>query len=51
MEIKKGLFDFLKKRKKEIKENKFLSNQFHNEICALTLWKLEENNLNSNVAI
>lgn len=46
-----GIFDFLKKKKTGIEENKFLSNQFQNEISALALWKLEENNLNSNVAI
>ena len=46
-----GLFDFLKKRNKGIEDAKFNSVQFQNELCALALWKLEENNLNPNVAI
>ena len=46
-----GIFDFLKKKNKGIDENKFLSNQFQNEICALALWKLKENNSNPYIAI
>lgn len=40
-----GLFDFFKKSK-GIDDSKFYSTQFQNEVCALALWKLEENNLN-----
>ncbi len=46
-----GLFDFLKKKNKGIEDTKFNSVQFQNELCALTLWKLKENNLNPKVAI
>lgn len=46
-----GLFDFFNKKQKGIKDSKFNSTQFQHEICALALWKLEENNLNPNVAI
>lgn len=46
-----GLFDFFKKKQKGIEDSKFNSVQFQNEICALALWKLEENDLNPNVAI
>ncbi|MDP9957002.1 tetratricopeptide (TPR) repeat protein [Epilithonimonas hungarica] len=46
-----GIFDFLKKKNKGIDENKFLSNLFQNEICALALWKLKENNSNPYIAI
>ena len=46
-----GLFDFFKKKQKGIEDSKFNSTQFQNEICALALWKLEENDLNPNVAI
>jgi tetratricopeptide (TPR) repeat protein len=45
-----GLFDFFKKENKGIENSKFYSEQFQHEICALALWKLEENNLNPNVA-
>lgn len=46
-----GLFDFFKKRNIGIEESKFNTQQFQNEICALALWKLEENKGNSNIAI
>lgn len=46
-----GLFDFFKKKQNGIENSKFNSTQFQNEICALALWKLKENNLKPNVAI
>ncbi len=46
-----GIFDFFKKKQSGIEDSKFNSAQFQNEICALALWKLEENNLNPNIAI
>lgn len=45
-----GIFDLFKKKKQGIDESKFNSTQFQSEICALVLWKLEENNSNPNVA-
>lgn len=45
-----GIFDFLKKKNIGIEESKFNSQQFQNEICALALWKLEENKGNPDVA-
>lgn len=46
-----GIFDFFKKKQSGIEDSKFNSTQFQNEICALALWKLEENDLNPNIAI
>jgi len=46
-----GLFDFLKKKNKGIEDAKFNSVKFQNEVCALALWKLEENKLKPNIAI
>lgn len=54
-----GLFDFLKKKNTKteeskfngIEESKFNSLQFQNEVSALALWKLEENNGKSDTAI
>lgn len=46
-----GLFDFFKKKNTGIEAAKFNSEQFQNEICALAMWKLEENNGNPNIAI
>ncbi|WP_163411370.1 tetratricopeptide repeat protein [Flavobacterium ajazii] len=46
-----GIFDFFKKKRNGIEDSKFNSTQFQNEICALALWKLEENDLNPNIAI
>lgn len=48
-----GLFNFFKPKPKQdgIKHSKFNSTQFQNEVCALALWKLEDNNLKPDVAI
>lgn len=46
-----GVFDFLKKKNKGIDDVKFNSQQFQNEVCALTIWQLEENNDNPDRAI
>lgn len=46
-----GLFDFLKKKEVGIENIKFNSRQFQLEICALALWKLEENNGKPDIAI
>jgi hypothetical protein len=46
-----GLFSFFRAKQKGIEDSKFNSTQFQNEICALALWKLEENKLRPNVAI
>lgn len=49
-----GLFDFFKKKKQDntgIENSIFNSVQFQDQICALALWKLEENNMNPNIAV
>ncbi|WP_294315758.1 hypothetical protein [uncultured Chryseobacterium sp.] len=49
-----GLFDFFKKKKQEntgIENSKFISVEFQNQICALALWKLKENDMNPNIAV
>lgn len=49
-----GLFDFFKKKKQDntgIENSIFSSVQFQDQICALALWKLEENNMNPNIAV
>ena len=46
-----GIFDIFKKKQNGIESSKFNSVQFQKEICALALWKLEENDLKPNVAI
>lgn len=45
-----GLFDIFKKKQTGIEHSKFHSKQFQDEICALALVKIEENNSNPNVA-
>lgn len=44
-----GIFNFFKSNK-GIKDSEFYSEQFQAEICALALWKLEENNFKSQQA-
>ena len=46
-----GLFDFFKKKQKGIEINEFNSSSFQTSCCALAIWKLEENNLNPQIAI
>jgi tetratricopeptide (TPR) repeat protein len=48
------LFDFFKNKKQEntgIENSKFNSVEFQNQICALALWKLKENDMNPSIAV
>ncbi len=46
-----GIFDFFKKKNKGIDDVKFQDRNFQNSVCALALYKLQENNFNTEPAI